>query len=78
MKITSVELLLIDSPLPTNYGKPLSWKPIIVKVNTDEGIYGLGEVGMAYGYGASAGWETEFCGSQSPRGKATPPADTAA
>lgn len=54
MKITNIELLLIDHPLPTNYGMPHPWRPIIVKINTDEGIYGLGEVGVAYCVGATA------------------------
>lgn len=56
MKITSVEIMLIDHPLPTSSGTPRPWKPIIVKINTDEGLYGLGEVGLAYGVGATAGW----------------------
>ena len=56
MKITDVEVLLIDHPLPTDREAPRPWKPLIVKINTDEGIYGLGEIGMAYGYGATAGW----------------------
>ena len=56
MKITDVEVLLINHPLPTDREAPRPWKPLLVKVNTDEGIYGMGEIGMAYGYGASAGW----------------------
>jgi mandelate racemase len=58
MKITDVEVLLINSTLDLagKDGMARPWRPIIVKVNTDEGIYGYGEVGMAYGVGATAGW----------------------
>lgn len=46
MKITSIEVIRL------NNGKgPLEgqiWKPIVVKVNTNEGISGLGEIGFAY------------------------------
>jgi len=58
MKIVKIEILSINSKL--NYGgkdgvsRP--WRPIIVRVETDEGIYGYGEVGMCYGVGASAGF----------------------
>jgi L-alanine-DL-glutamate epimerase-like enolase superfamily enzyme len=31
------------------------WHPIILRATTDEGITGLGEVGLAYGTGHSAG-----------------------
>ena len=31
------------------------WKPIIVRIDTDEGIYGAGEVALAYGTGSTAG-----------------------
>ena len=56
MKITSIDILLIDFPLPYKDGGVHPWRPLLVKINTDEGIYGLGEVGMAYGVGATAGW----------------------
>lgn len=58
MKITSVEVLQINSTINTagKDGMSRPWRPIIVKVNTDEGVYGLGEVGMAYGIGSSGGW----------------------
>jgi L-alanine-DL-glutamate epimerase-like enolase superfamily enzyme len=49
MKVTSVEIFDIHID---NW--PL-WHPVIVRVNTDEGISGLGEVGLAYGTGHSAG-----------------------
>ena len=51
MKITSVEIFdckLGETP-------STRWNPVIVKINTDEGISGLGEVALAYGVGAAAG-----------------------
>ncbi len=30
------------------------WNPVIIRVNTDEGVSGLGEVALAYGVGSSA------------------------
>jgi L-alanine-DL-glutamate epimerase-like enolase superfamily enzyme len=48
MKVTSVEIY------DTNTAAP-AWHPVIVRINTDEGISGLGEVGLAYGTGHSAG-----------------------
>ena len=38
-----------------NEGKR-DWNPIIVKVTTDDGTYGLGEVGLAYGNAGRAGF----------------------
>ena len=32
-----------------------AWSPVLVRVNTDEGIYGWGEAGLAYGKGWRAG-----------------------
>ena len=49
MKVTSVEIYI------TQTDKDPSWHPIVVRVNTDEGISGLGEVGLAYGTGYDAG-----------------------
>ena len=47
MKITQVEIFHVHT-------RPQSGqRPILVKVSTDEGIYGLGEAGMAYGKGGS-------------------------
>lgn len=49
MKVTSVEIWDMDiSTLPWHH-------PVIIRVNTDEGINGLGEVGLAYGTGHSGG-----------------------
>lgn len=49
MKITSVDVMELT-------GKDAMWRPIIVRINTDEGIYGYGEVGLAYGNAASGGF----------------------
>jgi galactonate dehydratase len=49
MKITSVEIWDMDiASLPWHH-------PVIIRINTDEGISGLGEAGLAYGTGHSAG-----------------------
>ena len=52
MKITSVDIWDTDVVLAPNW-QP--WHPVIIKINTDEGINGLGEVGLAYGSGHSGG-----------------------
>ena len=49
MKITEVEIFNV----PLTSGP----KPVIVRIYTDEGISGLGEVGLAYGAGDFAGRE---------------------
>ncbi len=49
MKVTSVEIWDTSSPMQA------TWHPVIIRVNTDEGISGLGEVGLAYGTGHSGG-----------------------
>jgi galactonate dehydratase len=48
MRITSVDVMELK---PRN--NPI-WRPIVCRINTDEGIYGYGEAAMAYGIGASA------------------------
>lgn len=53
MKIISVDIIDVKNDLQSAVAK---WRPIVVKINTDEGISGFGEVGMAYGVGASAGF----------------------
>jgi len=54
MKITSVDVMQVPSG---NTGQTRgTWCPIIVRVNTDEGISGFGEVGLAYGKGWRAGF----------------------
>lgn len=47
MKITSVEILRLNAETIDVIDIP--WAPTIVKINTDEGIYGIGEIGLAYG-----------------------------
>jgi len=51
MRITSVDILELQSQL-TAFG----WRPVIIRINTDEGIHGYGEVGLCYGKAASAGF----------------------
>jgi galactonate dehydratase len=52
MKVTSVEIFDIHFEAEKTI-QPY-WHPIIIRVQTDEGISGLGEVGLAYGTGHSA------------------------
>jgi galactonate dehydratase len=49
MKITTVEVFDTNTEVRSN------WHPVIVRINTDEGVSGLGEVGLAYGTGHTAG-----------------------
>lgn len=51
MKITSIDIIALQ-PSPTE-----SMRPIITRVNTDEGIYGYGEAGVAIVTGARAAFE---------------------
>jgi galactonate dehydratase len=51
MKISAVEIYDVKL-IPTNSTR---WNPVIVRIKTDEGIDGLGEVALAYGTGSSAG-----------------------
>lgn len=48
MKITSIDIIAIDS----FFGE--SFRPIITRIHTDEGIYGIGEGGMAIINGSQA------------------------
>lgn len=46
MKIISIDVIRLN-----NGKSPLKggiWKPIVIKINTDEGISGIGEIGFAY------------------------------
>ncbi|MEL7647662.1 MAG: mandelate racemase/muconate lactonizing enzyme family protein [Sedimentibacter sp.] len=47
MKIASVDIFLVTIGRPSVLGSP--WNPVVVRINTDEGISGYGEVGLAYG-----------------------------
>ena len=54
MKIVSVDVMQVPSGnAGTSRG---TWCPVIVRINTDEGISGFGEVGLAYGKGWHAGF----------------------
>ena len=48
MKITQVEIFDIECP------KRPKWRPVFVRIYTDEGIHGVGEAGLAYDWGHSA------------------------
>lgn len=50
MKITSVDVMLLEGR-----NKP-SWRPIVCRIHTDEGIYGDGEAAIAYCTGAPAAY----------------------
>jgi len=52
MKITSIDIWDSDVELAPKWQ---AWHPVIIRINTDEGISGLGEVGLAYGTGHSGG-----------------------
>lgn len=47
MKITSVDIFLVTIGRPSVLGSP--WNPVVVRVNTEDGISGYGEVGLCYG-----------------------------
>jgi galactonate dehydratase len=50
MRITEVEIFDVElAPRVT------TWNPVIIRINTDEGISGIGEVALAYGTGSAAG-----------------------
>lgn len=53
MKISSVDVIDVANEFQSAVNK---WRPIVVRINTDSGICGFGEVGLAYGAGASAGF----------------------
>lgn len=47
MKITSVDIFLETMGSPSVPGSP--WNPVVVRINTEDGISGYGEVGLCYG-----------------------------
>lgn len=53
MKITSIDIYQMGKPRST---KTKPYNAVAVRINTDEGISGFGEVGLAYGAGSSAGF----------------------
>lgn len=57
MKISNIEVIQFDlEGTKISDSKRMPWRPIICRVNTDEGISGLGEVGLAYGNGGTGGY----------------------
>ena len=59
MKITSVDIIKTFREPSRNAeiavgGVP--WHPVCVRINTDEGISGYGEIGVAYGNAQNAGF----------------------
>jgi len=54
MKITSVDV--IKAPTDDS-DSGYKWKPVFIRINTDEGISGFGEVGLAYANASGAGFE---------------------
>ena len=54
MKITSVDVFQVSTG--TGSVKGTNWNPVVVRINTDAGISGYGEVGLAYGTGSTAGF----------------------
>lgn len=52
MKVTSVDIWDTSIELAPSWQ---IWHPVIIRVNTNEGISGIGEVGLAYGTGHSGG-----------------------
>ncbi len=52
MKITSVDVIKTNGGAPSVKGS--HWNPVCVRINTDEGICGFGEAGVAYSSGTEA------------------------
>jgi galactonate dehydratase len=52
MRVTSVDIWDTNIELAADWQ---TWHPVMIRVNTDDGISGLGEVGLAYGSGHSGG-----------------------
>ena len=55
MKITSAEIFCLQLSLGQDMDKVGNWHPIIVRLETDDGISGIGEAGLAYGVGQRGG-----------------------
>lgn len=47
MKIKSIEILQLKQPQPKVF--KILWNPTVLKINTDDGTFGLGEIGLAMG-----------------------------
>jgi L-alanine-DL-glutamate epimerase and related enzymes of enolase superfamily len=54
VKISSVDIFQVG--IGSSSIKGGIWDPVVVRINTDEGICGYGEVGLTYGYGSTAGF----------------------
>ena len=53
MKITKVDVFMLDAG-----SQRWQRKPIVCRIYTDEGIYGDGEAGIAFGIGSTAAFGT--------------------
>ncbi len=54
MKIASVDIMALTIGKASVEGSP--WRPTVVRINTDEGICGFGEIGLAYGTAQDASY----------------------
>ena len=52
MKITSVDVILVTLGRAATASSP--WNPTVVRINTDEGVSGYGEMGLTYGRAKNA------------------------
>jgi L-alanine-DL-glutamate epimerase-like enolase superfamily enzyme len=48
VKIRSVDIFMLK------YEQPLYLRPVVCRINTDEGLHGYGESALAFTFGASA------------------------
>lgn len=56
MKVTKAEIFSLDLTLSEEHRRMQgAWHPIVLRLHTDEGLTGLGEVGLAYGVGHKGG-----------------------
>ena len=57
MRITDIRTMLLSGPDPHGVGGGFrTWTMLLVRVDTDEGIYGLGEAGDMLGTREAIGW----------------------
>ncbi|WDT51747.1 hypothetical protein [Lactiplantibacillus plantarum] len=67
MKIISADVMQVPSTDPSfsgnSKGSTEDWSPIVLRLNTDTGISGFGEAGLAYGKGwrGGLGMLQDFC-----------------
>ena len=55
MKIVLAEICSLEMTLGRDTSDTWMWRPLILRLTTDEGITGIGEVGLAYGVGHRGG-----------------------